>query len=460
MEDGGNALGPLLPPISHRGEAVRKVPREDYAVATIPSGGDFLGIMSGQTVTEPERQIPIDATCEVVVAGGGIAGVSAALAAARQGVKVILIERQFGLGGLATLGNVIVYLPLCDGYGKQVMGGIAEELLHRSVVELKAPLPAAKFLPVPDCWKHDNDSAGRLRKRFQASFNPYAFQMEMEQVLEDAGVTLMYDTRVCQVLKQGPRLSHLLVENKSGRLGIEALQFIDATGDADVSFLAGCAVEHFHHNVLASWHYELRNGDLRLMKFSNRFDKQHRSEGAIGPFYSGTDHRDVTRHVLDSRKLLREKLEEKRLEAPGDSIYPFGLPSIPDLRVTRRLHNAFSITEGHRHRWLEDCVGITGDWRKRGPIYPIPLRAIQAQTCPNLFVAGRCVSADETVIDVVRAIGTCAVSGEACGVAAAILVKDKIENGTVPLEKLQATLVKAGALLDPRLIEAAPEAIA
>lgn len=423
------------------------------------------------TVHEPAREIPIDATYDVAVVGGGIAGVAAALAAARQGVNTVLIEKQCGLGGLATLGNVIMYLPICDGYGKQVMGGVAEELIHRSVTELKAPRPAARFLPVPECWKTDAANAddpdalaeARTSKRFMTGFNPYAFQMEMEQLLEDEGVTLMYDTRLCEVLmhgrERGREIAHLLVENKSGRLAIEAELFVDASGDADVTHLAGCPVDHYPWNVLAGWHYEIYNDELRLLTFSNPYDKEHRGQGrAQGPFYSGTDHRDVTRHVLDSRKLLREKLEEKRARNPEDVIYPFGLPSIPDIRVTRCLRNRFAIGERHRHAWLEDCVGVTGDWRRRGPIYPITLSAIHADDCPNLFVAGRCLSADHTVVDVTRAIGTCAVSGEACGVASAILVKDRIADRTVPLEKLQKTLIQAGALIHPDLLKPHPRA--
>lgn len=410
---------------------------------------------------EPEQTIPIDAAYDVAVAGGGIAGVAAAIAAARQGVSVVLLEKQFGLGGLATLGHVVKYLPLCDGYGKQVMAGLAEELLYRSVAELKAPMSAAGFTPVPECWGKNGDAEDRERKRLMSSFNPYAFQMEMEQLLEEAGVTLMYDTRVCRVLKRGEEISHLIVENKSGRLAIEAKVFVDASGDADVSFLSGCQVENFTHNVQAGWYYEIREDGLRLVLFSNIYDKEHRGANkAVGPFYSGTDHRDVTRQVLDSRKSLREKLERKRRETPDSFIYPFALPSIPDFRVTRRLHNRFSLQESHRHQWFEDCIGITGDWRRRGPIYPLPLRTIHSDECPNLFVAGRCMSSDHTVIDVTRAIGTCAVTGEASGVGAALIVKDGLENGRkLSVEKLQKALRKAGALIHPDLVKPHPKAV-
>lgn len=412
-------------------------------------------------LTEPEQTLPIDAAYDVAVAGGGIAGVAAALAAARQGVSVVLLEKQFGLGGLATLGHVVKYLPLCDGYGKQVMAGLAEELLYRSVVELREPLSAAGFTPVPECWKDDGNVEERERRRLMSSFNPYAFQMEMEQLLADAGVVLMYDTRVCRVLKRGREISHLVVENKSGRLAIQAEVFVDASGDADVGFLSGCQVENYPSNVLASWYYEIRRDGLRLVTFSNTYDKEHRGAGkAVGPLYSGTDHRDVTRQVLDSRRLLREKLDRKRTETPETFIYPFALPSVPDFRITRRLQNRFSLQESHRHQWFDDCIGITGDWRRRGPIYPLPLRAIHSDECPNLFVAGRCMSSDHTVIDVTRAIGTCAVTGEAAGVGAALIVRDRLESGSaLPVKKLQKELRKAGALIHPDLVKPHPQAL-
>ena len=83
-------------------------------------------------LTEPRRRTPVAAATQVLVAGGGIAGIAAALAAARHGKQVTLLERQFALGGMATLGLVTIYLPLCDGRGNQLVFGIGEELLRLS----------------------------------------------------------------------------------------------------------------------------------------------------------------------------------------------------------------------------------------------------------------------------------------------------------------------------------------
>ena len=94
-----------------------------------------------QMFAEPERNIPIEAEYDVCVLGGGVAGAAAALAAAREGTKTCLIEKEYALGGLATLGLIVIYLPLCDGNGRQVISGIGEEFFAR-VVEIWARQPA------------------------------------------------------------------------------------------------------------------------------------------------------------------------------------------------------------------------------------------------------------------------------------------------------------------------------
>lgn len=408
------------------------------------------------TVYEAGRDLPVDSTYDVVVAGGGIAGVAAAIAAARQGASVILIEKQFGLGGLATLGNVIVYLPICDGHGRQVMAGLAEELLHLSVAELTVPMVKARFVPVPDCWLKPASLLERSKRRFLTSFNPYAYQVALEKALEEAGVTLMYDSRVCHVFRQGDALTHVVVENKSGRLAVAGGAFIDASGDADLCAQAGCRVEVFRNNVLAGWHYELFEGELRIVMHSNAFDKEHSNpDNATGPLFDGTNHRDVTRHVLETRKLAMDRINRKNQTAESPT-YVFGLPSIPGFRVTRRLHNAFSLGERHRHVWLDDCIGFSSHWRQRGPVYPVTLNSIQSDEVRNLFAVGRCLSADSTLIDVTRSIPTCALSGEAAGIAAVMLVRERYAGGNIPVEILRDKMIATGNLLDPELLKAVP----
>ena len=124
----------------------------------------------------------VAAQCDVLVCGGGFAGISAALAAARQGKQVILLEKQYILGGLGTAGLVTIYLPLCDGVGRQVSFGIAEELFRLSI-------SMGNEGRYPDNWLDSSDPAKRTDrdKRFEVQYNPQLFAILAEQLLTEHG---------------------------------------------------------------------------------------------------------------------------------------------------------------------------------------------------------------------------------------------------------------------------------
>ena len=164
-------------------------------------------------ITEKERNTPISDKCDLLVAGGGIAGISAALAAAREGAKVTLIEREYMLGGLATLGLIAIYLPLCDGVGRQVSFGIAEELLRLSIhfgVDRDEDVPAMK------AWLTDEniDVEARKKYRYAAQYNPHTFAAECEQLLTKHGVKIIYGTVAVDANVDGGKITHVMIENK------------------------------------------------------------------------------------------------------------------------------------------------------------------------------------------------------------------------------------------------------
>ncbi|MFW6292105.1 MAG: FAD-dependent oxidoreductase [Spirochaetota bacterium] len=409
-------------------------------------------------VEETTRRLPVADRYDIVVAGAGIAGAAAALAAARTGSQVALLERCFAPGGLATLGNVIVYLPLCDGCGRQVIAGIAEELLLRSVADLRSDDPDAGLRRVPACWREageGDDAELRERERYKASFNPAAFTLALEEVLLAAGVEIWYDTRACSVIRANERITHLLVENKDGRSAIGCGAVVDATGDADVCALAGERTETLRTNVLAAWHYLIDDGRLVLRKMSRRFSDSGLLEGSDGPFFSGVDARGLTRHAIESRSLVREQLATRRAEQPAHDVQPFALPALPDVRMTRRLVGEATLAGDDVHRWFDDAVGLTGDWRHAGPVWSIPYRAIRGVANANLLVAGRCISSAGRAWDVTRAIPTCALTGEAAGVAAATVCRDGGDARSADVSAIQERLRRAGVLLDPALVEPA-----
>jgi hypothetical protein len=405
------------------------------------------------TITEPERTLSVAGAYDVVVAGGGIAGVAAAVAAARNGVSVCLLEKACALGGLATLGNVIVWLPLCDGRGRQVIAGLAEELLKLSVRELHRDNADARFVGIPTCWQPGGDPAERCRFRYQAEFNPASYLLALEALVTETGVKLLYDTRVCAVRCEADRIRYLVVENKSGRSAIACRTVVDATGDADVCFLAGEPTESLDSNVLCGWFYVLQDSVVRLHSMTNQYCPYAQKEGAAGPFFRGDDAEDVTAHILGTRELIRKKLKDIQARQPDSEAQVISVPTIACFRMTRRLIGTFSLGERHVHEWFDDTVGLTGDWRKPGPVYAIPLRSLRGIKTRNLLVAGRCISADTTAWDVTRAIPACAVTGEAAGTVAAMGVRDYHGDiGSVPAAAAQCQLRRQGTLLDSGLV--------
>lgn len=403
-------------------------------------------------LTEPARTLPIAGTYDVLVVGGGIAGAAAAVAAARNRASVCLLERTFGLGGLATLGNVIVWLPLCDGRGRQVCGGLAEEMLRLSVADLGRDRPLARFEGIPSCWQPGGDVEARQQYRYQVHFNPDAYLLALEAWVLKAGVKLLYDTRVCAVRRDGDRITHVMVENKNGRSAVACRTIIDATGDADVCHLAGERTESLDSNVLAGWFYYLRDNELVLEMLSKAYSPAATRKGGVGPFFRGDDAEAATAHVLGAREMARERLAALRAEHPEADIQAFGSPTIPCFRMTRRLVSGFSLGERHMFEYFPDTVGLLGDWRKPGPVYALPYRTLRAEGVRNLFVAGRCMSADTTVWDVTRAIPGCAVTGEAVGTAAAMAVgQTGGDAAALPVEALRRKLSAQGVLLDPAL---------
>jgi len=159
---------------------------------------------------------------DVVVCGAGVAGVAAAVAAARQGAKTALIEKQCLIGGLATSGLIYIYLPICDGNGKQLAFGLAEEMLRRCV----------EYGPfaVPERWGGPaGGNPGIAGERCQCCFSPAGFTLTLDKMLEEAGVDLWLDTLIADARREKERIVAVEVENLSGRLRIAGKCFVDST---------------------------------------------------------------------------------------------------------------------------------------------------------------------------------------------------------------------------------------
>lgn len=369
---------------------------------------------------------------DVAVCGGGIAGISAALAAARGGASVLLTETSYILGGLATSGLVTVYLPLCDGFGRQVSFGICEELIRLSAKHgLDGDYDGAE-------WFSANPREKRTEHRFEVQYNPHFFAIDAEQLLKSAGVDILYGTKVCGVKTENKSLTHIIIENKSGRSAVAVGAAVDATGDADIFWYAGAKTDTFKaKNVLACWYYfEGKKGaQLKMLGYSEdpRVDK---TETLTDRRFTGLDGKDNSEMVQLAHDRILEDIERA-------GVRPVTLPTIPQLRMTRKLVGKYELDAAEAHKRFESSIGMISDWRERGPVYEIPFETLCTDECVNVFAAGRCISVTDLMWDISRVIPACAVTGEASGAAAALAAK----NGGVDLSALQKILMRGGAVL-------------
>lgn len=374
---------------------------------------------------------------DVIVAGGGVAGVSAALAAARNGASVLLIEKECALGGLATLGLITIFLPLCDGRGNQVVYGIGEELIRLSIKH-------GSEGRYPDEWLNKDASVQKRESRFEVQYNPNLFAIEMEQLLVKENVDILYDTYIIgtDVDQESKRIQSLKIFNKSGTGTVSGMMYIDCTGDADLCSFCNIPTDTFNDNVPAAWYYFLADGKLNL-RILGALDVPERNskEEIIGEKFSGLDAFENSRVLINNHKTILEDIIRKK-DIYKDAV-PVNIPSILQIRKTRKLLGEYILEESDREKDLPDSIGLIGDWRKRGPVYQIPYRCLYSSKIQNLAVAGRCISVSDDMWEVTRVIPGCCVTGEAAGTAAAIGVKMNRSFPEVDISLLQDTLHKS-----------------
>ena len=391
-----------------------------------------------------DRRTPVAGKTDILVVGGGLAGVSAAVAAARLGKKVTLLEKSIVLGGLATLGHVCVYLPICDGVGNRVFGGQAEEFLWL----------CAKYgyNTIPACWTRGVDRVEEPEGRYQTEFNIPACVLSLDELTQALGIEVLFDTVFCDVIMEGEHIRGVLVENKSGRSAYLADYVIDASGDADVAYRAGCPCESLP-NIVSHWTFELNvdharenidSGEtrklLQMRWFGLRPDADN-SKAEI-PQYYGTTAEGVNGYIRTSRSLALDYL--KKNDRPGLAMLT--LPFAPQFRMTRRLLGLeeFVLTGEH----AENSVGVVCHSMERPAAHhEFPYGALIDRRVDNLLMAGRVVSAGGYAWEVARTIPCCVFTGQAAGTAAALALEQRAAVQALDVAALQKTLADTGVTI-------------
>ena len=375
---------------------------------------------------------------DILIVGGGIAGCSAALAARREGCRVLLLEKLTVLGGLATTGHIVIYLPLDDGYGRQVIGGISEELLKLS----------AKYAYYGDDFSRWQERG----KRYECKYNGPAFALALEELLLREGVEILYDTLFAGAEIKDGFCRAIYVENKSGRTRLPCRAVVDASGDADLFARAGEACVAGQNN-LAIWTYcvsapdrfcQKRGGadapGLKLVSMG-RIDTAQRAQTYEQP-YLGDTGEGVNRFILDGHRLLLEQMKA------DPALVPASLPGMAQLRTSRRIEGAYELSDKDANAHFEDNIGGTGDWRRPGPVYEIPYRALYTAGLKNVLSAGRCISTAGEAWEIIRCIPQAALTGQAAGTALAMAIASGATVQTMDVAALQSRLKAAGVLLD------------
>lgn len=430
-------------------------------------------------ITELQKQIPVEAECDVLVLGSGPAGVSAAICAAREGAKTILVEQGGDVGGIATAG-------LMSHWTGNTEGGFYEEILDRSA----------------DCA--ENGEVHKINGGPRQIINPEKLKTVFLNMLDEAGAELRLYTFACEPIMKGNTIKGVITESKSGRQAIEAKVVIDATGDGDIAARAG--VPYFMGRESdgkmqpVSIMFKVAGVDVERGVFPGAFEetfqipagdiqelgREHLPAPAghvllykttlpgvvtcnmtncIG--VDGTDARDLTKATLMCRQQMDVIVDFLRKFVPGfENCYLITSASLIGVRETRHFKGEKELTEQDilEARVFEDWVvtkasfnfdvhNMTGNGLDETGVqkkftqtkgYTIPYGCFVPLKVENLYLAGRDICGTHMAHSNYRVMPICANMGQAVGIAAALCAKEGISPRNLKPGKVQTRLKELG----------------
>jgi hypothetical protein len=442
-----------------------------------------------RTISEPGRATPVIGEYEVVVLGGGPAGIAAAVAAGRAGRSTLLIERYGFLGGAGTAAGLSTFCGLhanVHGEHRQVIHGVADDVLAR--LEHKGGLnpPHLSF-------------ANKIQAQ---AYDMSAYKIVADEMLAASGTEILFHAfGVGAVMASAREIGAVLVETKSGRGAIAGKIFIDGSGDGDLAAWAGAPFEKGNSAetmVFPTMMFMINGVDAaragrawelipKLMEEAEQKGRRFPRKGAIvrpqknpvqwranatqiknpdGSPVDGTDAVQLSRAEIEGRRQCWEVFEFIRESTPGfEKAFISEMGPQLGIRETRRIVGEYLLTE-------DDCLGcadfddaigvngwpverhVSGNVLVKFPPIPesrgfnqLPYRMLVPQRIDNLLVAGRCASMTHEGQSAARVSGPCFAMGQAAGTAADIVLKTNAVPRMIDVAALQARLQQDGAYL-------------
>lgn len=387
-----------------------------------------------------QKTVPIKGEYDVIVVGGGVAGCAAAISAARHGKKVVLFEKTVALGGLATIGLVNLFVPLCNGNGKQIIYGMCEEFFNLAI--------EYGFDTIPEDWK-DGEAKKETTQRKITRYDYSIFSLVLLEKLKESGAEVCFDTIIVDALMEKGHCNAVIVENKSGTSCYMAKAFIDASGDADLLARAGVPTvtgENYHTYYAKG---------MSLETCVNCIEKKDVAEAVktiAGPImanlhggghpesikkYNATDADDVNRYLISNQIELLESLKSDKRNHRWISM----LPGMAQFRTSRRIDGDYTFNvERDAYKHFEDSISAISDFERKDFLYEVSYRTMVKTGFDNIIAAGRCTSGEGYGWDVLRVIPVAIITGQVAGIAASQKIDSNMPINKIDIKALQSVL--------------------
>ena len=393
-----------------------------------------------------QEEIPVrERSYDVIVAGAGVAGLAAALTARRAGKSVLLIEKSTMLGGLATLGLINLFVPMCNGRGKQIIFGLAEEFLRFSIRYGWAKIPAE--------WRNGQPETP-TEVRYIARYSPNIFAIALTEFFAVEGVDLLFDVICSAPVMEEKHCKGVIIQGKSGREFIKGSIIIDATGDADLLRRAG--VPMFKRGNFTTYAVKaISLESCRKAVESGRIEDAIWGHCGYGvnlygkgqpeniPLCDGTDTDQVSRFLEINQRKLFERIKEDDPE----SREIVTLPGMAQLRTSCCIEGDYVLQESDTYRHFEDSIGAICDFERRDYLYEMPYRILIRSGYDNLITAGRCAAGEGYAWDVIRVIPPAIITGQAAGNAAVVALDTNCGIDKVDVAKVQQKQAEQNGML-------------